>query len=175
MNMDQLVDVTVDELREVLDSVNEKTPALRLIAAIAYKHGITQSILADWFNVERKIIYNWLTRLEERDIESSVCDEHRTGRPRKLPDNQRTELEETLQHPPTEVGFDAPAWTTKLLQEFIREEFNINYSSSSCRRLTKEAGLRYQTSKKATAEADPEEREAFEQEIKQLGHIWMPT
>lgn len=39
----------------------------------------------------------------------------------------------------------------------------------------KEAGLSYQTPRKAAAEADPEDREAFEQELKKLGHVWMPS
>ena len=39
----------------------------------------------------------------------------------------------------------------------------------------KEAGLSYQTPRKAAAEADTEDREVFEQELKKLGHVWMPS
>ena len=73
--------------------------------------------------------------------------------------------EKSFQNPPTEVGHDAPAWTTELLNRFIRDEFEIDYSRPSCRRLMKEAGLSYQTPRKAAAEADSEDREAFEQEL----------
>lgn len=173
--MEHLADTTVGDLRQTLDSVAEKTPVLRLVAAIAYKNGITQSELAEWFDVERKTIYNWLTRLDGQDLDEAIQDDHRPGRPRKLSNDQLDELNETLQNPPTEVGFDTPAWTTELLQEFIHNKFEIEYSRSSCRRLMKEAGLTHQTNRKAIAEADPDERETFEQELQNLGHIWMPS
>ncbi len=173
--MERLTDVTVDDLQRALESVEDKTPARRLFAAIAYKKGITQSELAEWFDVERKTIYNWLTRLEERDFEVAVLDEKRPGRPRKLPDAKLDELETVLQNRPTDAGFDARAWTTELVQEFVRDRFNVDYSRPTCRRLMKEAGLSYQTPRTAAAEADPEDREAFEQELKKLGHVWMPS
>lgn len=39
----------------------------------------------------------------------------------------------------------------------------------------KEAGLSYQTPRKAAAEADPADPETFEQELKKLGLVWMPS
>lgn len=172
--MEHLTEITVEQLQEALDKTDEKTPAQRLIAAIAYKNGITQSELADWFDVERKTIYNWLTRLEDRDLERAIYDVDRPGRPRKLTEEQLDELEEILHNPPTAVGYDVPAWMTDLVQELIREQFEIEYSRPSCRRLMKELGLSYQTPRKAAAEADPAEREEYEQELKKLGHVWMP-
>lgn len=173
--MERLPDTTVDDLQRALDSVGRKTPALRLIAAIAYKNGITQSELAAWFDVERKTIYNWLTRLEERDLEAAIRDDDRAGRPRKLSDDQLDELESILHNPPTAVGFDAPAWTTELLQDFIRVRFDTDYSRPSCRRLMKEAGLRHQPPQKAAIAADAGDREVLEAELKRLGHVWVPT
>ena len=139
--MEHLQDITVEELQEALDRTDEKKPAQRLIAAIAYKNGITQSELAEWFDVERKTIYNWLTRLEEKDLDAAVKDEKRSGRPRKLDENELKELEGMLHDPPTAVGYDAPAWTVHLVQELLREKFESEYSQPSCRRLMKELGL----------------------------------
>ena len=162
--MEHLTDITVDDLQQALESTNGKTPVLWLVAAIAYKNGITQSDLAEWFDVKRKTIYNWLTRLEERDLYETILDEHHARRPRKFTEEQLVALESVLQNPPVEVGFDAPDWSTKLLQEFILNQFEIDYSRPSCRRLMKEAGLSYQTPRKAAVGADPEDRDAFEQE-----------
>ena len=41
--MKHLTDITVDDVQQALDSMDKKTPVLRLVAAIAYKNGITQS------------------------------------------------------------------------------------------------------------------------------------
>lgn len=173
--MEHLTEVTVDDLQSALESVTEKKPTQRLIVAIAYKNGITQSELAAWFDVERKTIYNWLTRLETRDLDSAVRDEHRAGRPRKLSDEQLAQLETTLRDPPTEAGVDAPAWTTDLLQAFVRDRFDVEYSRPSCRRLMKEAGLSCRNPHEAAAEIDAEDREELTQELNRLGHVWMPS
>ena len=107
--MGRLQDITVGELQEALDRTDEKKPAQRLFVAIAYKNGITQSELAEWFDVERKTIYNWLIRLEERDFDEAVYDEKRPGRPRKLTEEQLKDLKEILHNLPTEARYDVPA------------------------------------------------------------------
>lgn len=63
--MEHLTAITVEDLQQALDSADEKTPTQRLIVAIPYKNGVTQTELAEWFDVERKTIYNWLIRLED--------------------------------------------------------------------------------------------------------------
>lgn len=168
--MEHLTDTTVDDLKQTLETVDEKVPALRLVAAIAYKNGVTQSELADWLDVERKTIYNWLTRMGREDLETAIVNEHRAGRPRKLSDDQLDTLKSALQHPPSEVGYGVPAWTTDIFQQFIEDRFEIDYSRPSCRRLMKEAGLRHKTASQVAADADPEIRD----ELSELGHIWVP-
>lgn len=173
--MEHLSEITVEQLQDALDETDRKTPAQRLIAAIAYKNGVTQTELAEWFDVERKTIYNWLTRLEERDLDEAIYDEKRPGRPRKLDEAELEELKNILHNPPRDVEYDAPAWTVNLVQKLIQERFETKYSRPSCRRLMKELGLRYQKPERASAEVDAKEREEFEEELKKLSHVWMPT
>ena len=172
--MEHLTDTTVEELHRELAQIDGTKPTERLLAAIAYKHGVTQTELAAWFDVERKTIYNWLTRLEAREFESAVRDEHRPGRPRKLSADQLARFEAILQDPPTEAGYDVPAWTTELVQRLLHEEFDTDYSRPSCRRLMREAGLRHLTRREAMREVDPDEREAFDRAADTPGHVWLP-
>ncbi|THE66113.1 helix-turn-helix domain-containing protein [Salinadaptatus halalkaliphilus] len=141
--MDHLENITVEELRTALENVEGKTPTKRLLAAIAYKNGITQTELADWYGVERRTIYSWLTRLEDESLEDAVTDAERPGRPRKLEDDERQAFERTLQEPPTAAGYDESAWSPALVQTHLEEAYDATYSIPSCRRLMKEAGLRY--------------------------------
>lgn len=141
--MDHLDAISVAELQDALDEVEGSKPAQRLVAAIAYKNGVTQTDLAEWFGVERRTIYSWLKRLEDRPLVEAVTDAHRSGRPRKLGENEREHLAEALSGPPIQHGYDAPAWTPALVRDFVREAFDADYSIPSCRRLMKEAGLRY--------------------------------
>lgn len=46
--MDHLNEISVEELQEALDNVDGNKPTQRLLAAIAYKNGVTQTELAEW-------------------------------------------------------------------------------------------------------------------------------
>jgi len=165
--VDHLDEISVDELQDALDNVDGKKPTQRLLAAIAYKNGVTQTELAEWYGVERRTIYGWLTRLEtDEPLEQAVRDDKRTGRKRKLSEKQQEEFEQTVHESPEEVGIDAPAWTPALAQQFLEETYDVEYSIPSCRRLLKEAGLSYQKPRRSAAEADETEQEAFHDELK---------
>lgn len=168
--MDRLDEISVEDLQRALDEVKRKKPTQRLTAAIAYKNGVSQTELAEWYDVERRTIYSWLKRLEQEPLEQAVRDDHRSGRPRKLSEQQQTKLEETLHEPPTDAGYDAPAWTPALVQQYLAEMFDVTYSLPSCRRLMKEAGLSYQ---KPLRTADEAKAESCEQFKKSAGR-WTP-
>ncbi|WP_279529385.1 helix-turn-helix domain-containing protein [Halospeciosus flavus] len=55
--MDHLDEISVEELQEALDNVDGKKPTKRLLAAIAYKNGVTQTELAEWHDTGRRTIY----------------------------------------------------------------------------------------------------------------------
>lgn len=144
--MGRLENVTVDELQRALDQVEESKPTQRLLAAIAYKHGVSQTELAEWHGVQRRTIYSWFRRLEAEPLPEAVADDPRPGRPRKLADSQLAELRETLHEPPTAAGYGEANWSPQLLQRHLRERFDVEYSVPSCRRLLNELGLEYRRS-----------------------------
>jgi transposase len=143
--MDTIERASARDLRKALEEVEGKKPALRLVAAIAHKDGVSQTTLARWFGVERKTVYHWLRRLDPDDIAASVTDDDRPGRPTKLSVQQRSTLYETLEAPPSRAGIDGESWTPELVRDHIRAVYDVSYSLPSCRRLMKEAGLRYRS------------------------------
>jgi chromosome segregation and condensation protein ScpB len=56
--MDHLDEVTVEELQDALDNVEENKPTQRLLASIAYKNGVTQTELAEWHETDRSALLN---------------------------------------------------------------------------------------------------------------------
>lgn len=155
--MDHFETISLEDLQQALDDVEGKKPTKRLLAAIAYKNGVTQTELAEWYGVQRRTIYSWLKRLEEQPIKEAVHDAHRSGRPRKLSNDQQETLRHDLHQPPHEVGYDAAAWTPELVSRYITERFDIEYSLPSCRRLMKESGLSYRSLRRSAASDDPDE------------------
>ena len=61
--MNHLDEISVEELQDALDNVDGNKPTQRLLAAIAYKNGVTQTELAEWYDVQRRTIYSGLKRL----------------------------------------------------------------------------------------------------------------
>lgn len=76
--MEHLEEITIDDLHEALDRVNGKRPTQRLVAAIAYKNGVSQTELAYWFDTGRRTIYSWLMRFEtDEPLWEAVADDQR--------------------------------------------------------------------------------------------------
>lgn len=158
--MDHLDEISVGELQDALDSVDGKKPTQRLLAAIAFQHGVSQTELAEWYGVQRRTIYNWLERLDtDEPLEQAVADASRPGRTRKLSPPQRDAFESAVHEPPQSAGFDAQTWTPALAQRYLEETHGVEYSLPSCRRLLEEAGLTYRKPHPATAEEDGNDRE----------------
>jgi transposase len=87
--MDHLEEIAIEELQDALDNVEGKKPTQRLLAAIAYKNGVTQTELAEWYDVQRRTIYSWLKRFDtDESLEQAVTDSNQTGRKRKLLESQ---------------------------------------------------------------------------------------
>jgi transposase len=173
--MDHLENISVEALQDALDSAEGTKPAERLVAAIAYKNGVTQTELAEWYGVQRRTVYSWLERLDtDEPLEQAVSDDKRTGRKRKLSDSQQESFEAVVQNPPAEVGVDAPAWTPALVQQYLEETYDVEYSVPSCRRLLREAGLRYRTSRRSATGADGDAGDEFHDEPEESGGRWIP-
>lgn len=173
--MAHLEGVTGDDLRQYLAEVEGKRATQRVMVGLNYKSGLTQRRLAEMYGVREKTIYNWLCRLDrlaDEPVEEVVYDADRSGRPSKLTDTEHERLEEALLQPPTEVGYDAPAWTPALAQRYIAETFDVDYCPRQVRTLMTEAGLSYKTVRPENQDADPRAQEAWKEGFKKRRTIW---
>lgn len=164
--MAKLESISAEDLEAALERVDRKRETQRLMVAIMYKRGPSVPMIAEWLDMRERTIYNWFDRLEERSIMDAITDDHRSGRPSKLDDTERQEFELAVTQPPTKSGYDQPAWSTALTQEFLRERFDVEYSLRSVQRLLKEAGLSHQTPRPKPPTADDEDRQIFWQSLK---------
>jgi|AntDeeMetagen134_2_1112570.scaffolds.fasta_scaffold00175_15 transposase len=157
------------KLRDALDAVETKAAAVRLLVAISHQNGVSQTELADWLGVERKTIYNWLSRFRESpdDPVAAARDDDRSGRPTKLTGDALTTLLDRLQEPPQNSGYERPTWTPELVQQHVEEVHGVTYSRASCRRLLRDAGLVY---RKPDPARDPE----FVEDVPDGKRRWLP-
>jgi len=162
----KLSEFSPEDIIELLQSETDGKAVKRLIVAREYLDGQSPAQISEKFGWPEQTIYTWLDRLESRGLEDGLHDEPPPGRPSKLSDTEFEQFRSALQQPPDEVGFDAPAWSSGLAQEFLRQEFGHDFSRRHVRRLLTRAGLSWQTPRPQPPTADPEEREEFREDLK---------
>jgi transposase len=142
--MTKLANISVEELHDALEEVEEKKPTKRLMLAILYKQGPSVPMIGDWFDMRDETIYRWFTEMEENALMDAIHDETRPGRPAELSLDQRAAFEAALTESPTEVHLEASAWTPKLAQKYLQEEFDVEYTVRHVRRIMHEAEVSWQ-------------------------------
>lgn len=133
--MRKLEQISTEELRTALDDADEAKAAKRLMVAIAYKDGVHVETLVERYGIPQSTIYYWLDRLEKQPLADALRDEPRPGRPPKLSEEHRAEVETWLEGSPQDVGLDADEWTSELLRDRIQDTFDVEYSEAHVHRL----------------------------------------
>jgi len=128
-------------IEAALEDATGSRETKRLLVAIIYKRGPSAPMIAEWFDTREQTIYRWFDRLEEEPISQAVQDRQRSGRPPKLDDTDQTEFQEAVQKPPFEAGYDHSSWTTELAQQFLKDDFNAEYSRRHVQRLLDDVDL----------------------------------
>lgn len=164
--MAKLEDIDVKDLEAALDDASEKKETQRLMAAIIYKRGPSVPMIAEWLDTREATIYRWFDRLEDEPIAQAIQDRPKPGRPPKLAEEELESFREAVKKPPTESGYDEPAWSTNLAQTFLEEEFDQEYTSRHVQRMLKDAGLTHQTPRPQPPTADEDERKQYWQQVK---------
>ena len=164
--MAKLENTSIEELREKLAEVDDPKATKRLMLAILYKQGPSVPMIAEWYDMRAETIYSWFTQIEEDPLDEAIFDDPPPGRPPKLTEVQRKQFKKSLHQPPEQIGYDAPAWTRPLAEQFLEEEFDVTYHERHVRRLMNELGVSWQTPRPRPPTADKEERTAVSEDIK---------
>lgn len=151
--MGRLGDVSLEALREQLKETEKKVPAQRLLTVIGRKQGDTIAELAERHGVTEKTIQNWLERFEERPIDQAPYDEHRSGRPPKLTDEERDEFLMDLHKSPSVFGYDSSTWTPELATEHLKDKYDADYSTRHVRRIINRSSIESESRLKYEKEA----------------------
>ena len=138
---DKLSDLTIDEVNERLDEESDGKAIKRLVAAREYLDGNSPAEISAKFGWPEQTIYSWFDRFESREIDEALYDESPPGRPGSLTEEEFEAFKQAVSNPPNEAGYDAPAWSSALAQQFLRDEFENDFSRRHVRRLLKLAGL----------------------------------
>jgi transposase len=156
---------TEDLVDQLAEQPDEGQAVMRLVAAREYKAGLSPAQIEDKYGWSEGTVYHWLGYFEKRGDDAALVDKPRSGRPRKLTDEQYEQFIDELQESPQEFGYDHQAWFPLLAHHYLRSEYDVEYSLRHIRRLLNEAELSWRTARPRHHKADSEEEVEFQETV----------
>lgn len=111
------------QLEQVIRSTGDARQVKRAQALLWLTEGDSPEEVADRLNVDRRTIYNWVTRFEQRaelPLEQRLADGLRSGRPATALHIIDELLDAVLDDDPRAHGYQSTVWTTDLLRRYLR-------------------------------------------------------
>ena len=131
---------SLQDLQEMRDG--ERDPKARTIlqAAIHRKTGLSLDRIVEAIGFVRSTVYGWLARLAAGGVQRRH-DRKSPGRPCRLDERQRVQLDGIIRESPERSGFHSDMWISRMVAGCIWKVFGVRYSHSGALRLTGRMGF----------------------------------
>jgi len=154
---DNMILAMQDEIRRSEESRYDH----RLHGVLLVAQGATCPDVARLLGDAPRTVENWVRRFEARGF-AGLAEGERTGRPRRLNDEQMGRIEQVLRKTPAEAGMaNGGVWDGKTLSAFVKQEFALTLQVRQCQRLFRQMGFRLRKPRPLIAHADAETRAAY--------------
>jgi len=163
----QLKHYTSAQIKALLDEDNKHKIGIRLYAVYQVSKGKSSRSLEELYNTSFKQICNWAVRFDKEGIKG-LRDKPRSGRPSRLSEEQRQDLQSVLLRCPEEFGYNTANWSAPLVQAYIQREYQVEYKQANIYNLLRKLGFSYQRAKGVYPERDEEQRFQVKSDIKKL-------
>lgn len=133
----------------------DKAPrvVLRIQGVLMSLDGYSTGEIAQRLKVHRSGVPVWIQHWNKHG-EQGLWEGHRSGRPAELSTRQREELADILDSGPVAYGLETGIWTSPLVAEVIREQFERSYHPGHVRRLLHQLGYSVQRPTTRLVQAD---------------------
>lgn len=156
---------TPEQIKALFNKDDKYKIGLRLCAVYQASLGKSSRELADLYNTSFKQILNWVHRFENEGIDG-LRDKAGRGCKPKLSPEQMQRLEELLEESPTEHDYNTQRWSGPLLLDWIGKNFGVYFKKAHIYNLLAKLGFSYQKARGIYREADPEQQQAFKEDLK---------
>lgn len=146
--------------KEIMSSSEESKYYFRVFAVNMVLSGTPASSVALSSGFTKAAVTGWVKAVDEHGFQALIP-KKQSGRPKKLTDDQRKDIDELLQKDPKDCGYKV--WDGPTVSDYIKKKFGIDMSTRQCQRLFHELGyskIRPQMYPSKGYE-DTEERTAF--------------
>jgi transposase len=137
----------------------------RLHGVLLVAQGMTCPEAARLLGDAPRTVENWVHSFEELGL-AGLLEGERSGRPRRLSDQQIQEINAVLRRMPREAGLGGNLWDGKTLASWIERQYGIDLGVRQCQRLFRQLGFRLRKPRPAIAQADPARQKAHKKNSK---------
>ena len=155
----------LEQGKAIMSSSDETKYLFRVFAVNMVLSGTPASQVGASAGYTKATVTGWVKIADEQGFEA-LRPQKRPGRPCKLSEKQKEEIDSVLQSDPRDLGYKV--WDGPTLSAYILNRYNIQLSTRQCQRLFKELGfslIRPQTYPSKDYE-NTEERQMFKKNEK---------
>ena len=137
------------------EAQRERAPRvlLRVQGILMSLEGHRAGDIADHLKVHRSTVPLWIEHWNSYG-EEGLWEGHRSGRPAGLNEKQCQELRDILDSGPVAYGLETGIWTSPLVTQIIRDEFQQDYHPGHVRKLLRQLGYSVQRPTTSLVQAD---------------------
>ncbi len=128
-NAERVILTLEDEIQRSPESRYEH----RLHAILLIVRGNSSLEAAQLLGDAPRTIANWVKRFEQRGL-AGLMERGRSGRPRRLSEDQVAQIDAALRKTPRDFGLTGNVWSGKTLAAFIRQ-WNVTLGVRQCQRM----------------------------------------
>lgn len=123
--------------KEIMLSRDETRYYFRVFSVNFVLNGMSAANVAEIAGVSRSTVSDWVKAVDEQGFDA-LKTVKQNGRPSKLSNTQKAEIDSVLQQDPSDYGYKV--WDGPTLSNFIKEQYNIELCTRQCQRLFRELG-----------------------------------
>ena len=127
----------------------------RLHGVLLVAQGMTCPQAAELLGDAPRSLEYWVRRFEKDGL-AGLREGQRSGRPRRLSEDQMQQVNRALRQSPREAGLGVNLWDGKTLAAWIERQFGVELGVRQCQRLFRQLGFRLRKPRARVAHADPQ-------------------
>jgi transposase len=114
----------------------------------------TSGQIAQLLQADRTRVHAWITSWNNHGVDG-LLEGHRSGRPPEISESDLERIKDIVESGPVAYGLNTGIWTSPVVAQIIRDEFNVDYHPGHVRRLLKQIGFSVQRPTTRLVQADP--------------------
>lgn len=145
----------------------EKNPRakLRIHSIILAHKSLPNSQISQILFVHPSSVKLWIERWNKEGF-SGLYERERSGRPKKLRDNEIKELKRDLNSSPKDFGYLPEAWDTKTILYHIEKKFNVKFHEKSIYKFLRKIGYEMKVPRGRHYKRDEKKEKEYEEKVK---------